>query len=55
MGSQGRIPHSQPGTDAGCVCQRALHDAKLTKHTQSFAEGKGYGVRDIPMKLHLKS
>ena len=33
-------PHSAPGTDAGCVCTRALHDAKPTKHTQPFL-GKG--------------
>ena len=31
-------------TDAGRVCTRALHDAKPTKHTQPFPEGKGYGV-----------
>ena len=35
-----------PGTDAGRVCPKALHDAEPTKHTQPFTDGKGFGVRD---------
>ena len=38
------VPVFSPGTDAGRVCTRALHDAKPTKHTQPFTEGKGFGV-----------
>jgi hypothetical protein len=37
-----RIP--PPGTDAGRVCQKALHDAEPTKHTQPFTTGKGFWV-----------
>ena len=43
-GSRGGSPTFSPGTDAGRVCTRALHDAKPTKHTQPFTEGKGFGV-----------
>ena len=35
-----------PGTDAGRVCTRALHDAKPTKHTQPFTGERGQGDRD---------
>ena len=38
------VPVFTPGTDAGRVCQKALHDAEPTKHTQPFATGKGFGV-----------
>ena len=41
---EGGSPTFSPGTDAGRVCTRALHDAKPTKHTQPFAGGKGFGV-----------
>ena len=52
MGSQGRSPKRGeggsptliPGMDAERVCTRALQDAKLTKHTQPFTTGKGFGV-----------
>ena len=37
-------PDNNPGTDAGRVCQKALHDAEPTKHTQPFTEGKGLGL-----------
>ena len=37
-------PENKPGTDAGRVCQKALHDAEPTKHTQPFNDGKGLGV-----------
>ena len=33
-------PDNKPGTDAGRVCQKALHDAEPTKHTQPFNVGK---------------
>ena len=43
-GTRGGSPTFSPGTDAGRVCTRALHDAKPTKHTQPFTTGKGFGV-----------
>jgi len=43
---EGGSPTFSPGTDAGRVCPRALQDAKPTKHTQPFTEGKGFGDRD---------
>ena len=43
-GTRGGSPTLSPGTDAGRVCTRALHDAKPTKHTQPFTKGKGFGV-----------
>ena len=39
-------PVFSPGTDAGRVCTKALHDAEPTKHTQPFTTGKGFGDRD---------
>ncbi len=38
------VPVFPPGTDAGRVCQKALHDAEPTKHTQPFTTGKGFWV-----------
>ena len=38
---EGGSPTLSPGTDAGRVCQKALHDAEPTKHTQPFTTGKG--------------
>ena len=35
-GSRGGSPTFSPGTDAGRVCPKALHDAEPTKHTQPF-------------------
>ena len=42
--SRGGSPTLSPGTDAGRVCPKALHDAEPTKHTLPFTEGKGFGV-----------
>ena len=36
------VPVFTPGTDAGRVCTRALHDAKPTKHTQPFTGKRGF-------------
>ena len=33
---EGGSPTLSPGTDAGRVCPKALHDAEPTKHTQPF-------------------
>ncbi len=44
-GTRGGSPTLSPGTDAGRVCPKALHDAEATKHTQPFTTGKGFGVR----------
>ena len=44
-----------PGTDAGRVCPKALHDAEPTKHTQPFTEGKGFGVRVREFAIFLKN
>ena len=38
---EGGSPTFSPGTDAGRVCPKALHDAEPTKHTLPFTEGKG--------------
>ena len=48
-------PVFAPGTDAGRVCPKALHDAEPTKHTQPFTEGKGFGVRVREFALFLKN
>ena len=50
-GTRGGSPTLSPGTDAGRVCPKALHDAEPTKHTQPFTEGKGFGVRDREFTL----
>ena len=34
--TRGGSPTLSPGTDAGRVCPKALHDAEPTKHTQPF-------------------
>ena len=39
------VPVFTPGTDAGRVCTRALHDAKPTKHTQPFTGKRGFSAR----------
>ena len=51
---EGGSPTLSPGTDAGRVCTRALHDAKPTKHTQPFTDGKGFGDRDRKFAIFLK-
>ena len=45
------VPVFSPGTDAGRVCTRALHDAKPTKHTQPFT-GKGAFGKDAEIRTH---
>ena len=51
---EGGSPTLSPGMDAGRVCTRALHDAKPTKHTQPYTEGKGFGDRDRKFALRYK-
>ena len=59
MGSQGRSPKRgeggsptlSPGTDAGRVCTKALHDAKPAKHTQHFT-GKGVFGMDAEIRTY---
>ena len=50
----GRQPHIQPGTDAGRVCPKALHDAEPTKHTQPFTGERGLGIGIINQKFISK-
>ena len=45
------VPVFTPGTDAGRVCTRALHDAKPTKHTQPFTGERGQGDRDSKLEV----
>ena len=52
---EGGSPTLSPGTDAGRVCPKALHDAEPTKHTQPFTEGKGFGVRVREFAIFLKN
>ena len=47
-------PQNNPGMDAGRVCQKALHDAEPTKHTQPFIVGKGFGDRDREFSIFVK-
>ena len=54
-GTRGGSPTLSPGTDAGRVCPKALHDAEPTKHTQPFTEGKGFGDRDNKLEAHFIS
>ena len=53
---EGGSPTLSPGTDAGRVCPKALHDAEPTKHTQPFTRGRGFrqGCRnkDTPSFKH---
>ena len=42
---EGGSPTLSPGTDAGRVCPKALHDAEPTKHTQPFTRRRGLGIR----------
>ena len=55
MLGEGGSPTLSPGTDAGRVCPKALHDAEPTKHTQPFTEGKGFGDRDLEQALFCKN
>ena len=43
-GTRGGSPTLSPGTDAGRVCPKALHDAEPTKHTQPFTGERGLGI-----------
>ena len=43
-GTRGGSPTLSPGTDAGRVCPKALHDAEATKHTQPFTGERGLGI-----------
>ena len=47
------VPAFSPGTDAGRVCTRALHDAKPAKHTQPFTGERGQGDRDFKIVVYL--
>ena len=49
------VPVFTPGTDAGGVCTRALHDAKPTKHTQPFTGERGQGDRDNKSEVYFKN
>ena len=51
----GRQPHIQPGTDAGRVCPKALHDAEPTKQTQPFTGERGLGIGIINQKFISKT
>ena len=53
--TRGGSPTLSPGTDAGRVCPKALHDAEPTKHTQPFTEGKGFGDRDNKLEVYFKN
>ena len=44
-------PVFSPGTDAGRVCTKALHDAEPTKHTQPFTGERG-GGKDAEKRAH---
>ena len=46
---EGGSPTFSPGTDAGRVCPKALHDAEPTKHTQPFTTGKGFQTVKNPL------
>ena len=46
------VPVFTPGTDAGRVCTRALHDAKPTKHTQPFTGERGQFGKDAEIRTH---
>ena len=52
---EGGSPTLSPGTDAGRVCTRALHDAKPTKHTQPFTGERGQGDRDNKSEVNFKN
>ena len=49
---EGGSPTFSPGTDAGRVCPKALHDAEPTKHTQPFTTGKGVFGKDAEIRTH---
>ena len=52
---EGGSPTFSPGTDAGRVCPKALHDAEPTKHTQPFTGERGLGIGIINQKFISKT
>ena len=52
---EGGSPTLSPGTDAGHVCPKALHDAEPTKHTQPFTGERGLGIGIINQKFISKT
>ena len=55
MLGEGGSPTLSPGTDAGRVCPKALHDAEPTKHTQPFTGERGLGIGIINQKFISKT
>ena len=55
MLGEGGSPTFSPGTDAGRVCPKALHDAEPTKHTQPFTGVMGLGIVIINQKFISKT
>ena len=49
------VPVFTPGTDAGRVCPKALHDAEPIKHTQPFTGEMGQGDRDNKSEVYFKN
>ena len=54
-GTRGGSPTLSPGTDAGRVCPKALHDAEPTKHTQPLTRKRGLGIGIINQKFISKT
>ena len=52
MRGEGGSHTLSPGTDAGRVCPKALHDAEPTKYTQPFTVGKGVFGKDAEIRTH---
>ena len=46
------VPAFTPGTDAGRVCPKALHDAEPIKHTQPFTGERGQFGMDAEIRTH---
>ena len=46
------VPVFTPGTDAGRVCPKALHDAEPIKHTQPFTGERGQFGMDAEIRTH---
>ena len=55
MLGEGGSPTLSPGTDAGRVCPKALHDAEPTKHTQPFPGERGLGIGIANEHLFIKT
>ena len=52
---EGGSPTLSPGTDAGRVCPKDLHDAEPTKHTQPFTRERGLGIGIENLIYFIKS